>query len=158
MRSKGNYDVLNAVADSFILSADPVLGDLMSNLRLQKLVYYTQAWHLAHHGGPAFPDRIEAWRHGPVVPRLYQRFRNYGGGAIPLVVATSDIDGVPDSVEEIIKAVWSQYGGLTAGQLERQTHMESPWKQAYTPAPGTMRCENEITHKSMRDFYRQYLS
>jgi hypothetical protein len=47
----------------------------MTTMKLQKLVYYCQAWHLARYGEPLFPDEVQAWREGPVVPRLYAQHR-----------------------------------------------------------------------------------
>ena len=66
----------NKVADWFIHFAHEV-GDPITNLKLQKLVYYAQAWYLALHGKRLFPAEFQAWVHGPVCHSLYQRFRGY---------------------------------------------------------------------------------
>ena len=55
-------------------------GDLMTNLRLQKLLYFAQGWHLARFGRPLFDASIEAWPYGPVVPEVYRAYKEYGAG------------------------------------------------------------------------------
>lgn len=61
------------IAKHFIRFANEE-GSFISNLKLQKLVYYAQAWHLAIHGTPLFEEDFEAWVHGPVIPSLYQKY------------------------------------------------------------------------------------
>src|SRR5689334_14747494 len=72
----------DTVADFFLLQVDDLAGDTISNLKLQKLCYYAQAWSLALDGKPLFGERIEAWAHGPAIPALYGRFKKYGFQAI----------------------------------------------------------------------------
>jgi uncharacterized phage-associated protein len=64
------------VADYFINFSHEV-GDPISNLKLQKLLYYAQAWHLALYDSSLFPERIQAWVHGPAVPPVYRRFKEW---------------------------------------------------------------------------------
>ena len=71
------------VAQYFLAKADEDAGDLMSNLKLQKLVYYAQGFALVLWDKSLFPERIEAWIHGPVVPALYREYKSYGAEAIP---------------------------------------------------------------------------
>ena len=59
------------VANYFLSLCDEDAGDLISNLKLQKLVYYAQGFHLAISGEPLFDEKIMAWEHGPVIPQLY---------------------------------------------------------------------------------------
>ena len=65
------------VAQHFLALQDEDAGDLISNLKLQKLLYYAQGIHLALNGQPLYPERIEAWQHGPVVPEIYHAFKEY---------------------------------------------------------------------------------
>src|SRR5437016_8859052 len=64
------------IADYLIAFAHRV-GDPISNLKLQKLLYYAQAWYLALHNEPLFPESIEAWVHGPAVPPVYGKFKGW---------------------------------------------------------------------------------
>lgn len=60
-----------------ILGACKAKQDFITNLKLQKLLYYSQAWHLAIYDEPLFQDRIEAWVHGPVVPSVFREYRSF---------------------------------------------------------------------------------
>ncbi len=144
----------HTVADYFLMQLDQNVGDSITNLKLQKLVYYAQAWHLAIFGKMFFSDRIEAWAHGPVIPVLYRRFRDYKWNAIEV----SDVQSNP--YEELhpndlafLDQVWSTYGGHTAKQLERLTHSEEPWIEAYGDTLPGGACETEIDVDTMRRFY-----
>ena len=64
-------------AKYFLAQASEDAGDLISNLKLQKLVYYAQGFHLALYDEPLFLEAIEAWTHGPVVPDLYRHYKKY---------------------------------------------------------------------------------
>lgn len=70
------------VANALLSMADGV-GEPLSNMKLQKLLYYEQGYHLAYFDAPLFPDNFEAWLYGPVVPRVYDMFKSYGNGLIP---------------------------------------------------------------------------
>lgn len=65
------------IASYFIERANQTKSTI-NNLKLQKLVYYSQAWHLAIHGIPLFKEDFQAWVHGPVVPELYQKYKGFG--------------------------------------------------------------------------------
>lgn len=116
------------VADYFLAKQDTEAGDTISNLKLQKLVYYAQGYHLALFDKPLFSEPIKAWMHGPVVPELYQKFKVHGSGAIPPV---SDIDISMFDIEtssflDEVYMVFNQYSGWT---LRNMTHEELPWKE-----------------------------
>jgi uncharacterized phage-associated protein len=127
-------------------------GDVLTNLKLQKLVYYAQAWYLALHGKPLFSERIEAWVHGPVVPPLYVRLKQFGWNAITLEPACPNFtNGTRKHLEE----VFTVYGQYTAWDLERMTHQETPWRNARKGLSPDDEGHQEIAHTDMRDFYRK---
>lgn len=147
------------IADFFLLQVDQNAGDCISNLKLQKLCYYAQAWHLALFDTSLFCERIEAWAHGPVIPSLYHRFKSYKWGAI----TPSDVITDPYSVftrQQIkhVSDVWDKYGGMSGTTLERLTHLEGPWKKAYGNTPRGGSCNQEITRESMTTYYRGLLA
>jgi uncharacterized phage-associated protein len=123
------------VADYFLATVDEDSGDNLSNLKLQKLVYYAQGFHLALTGEPLFPNRIMAWDHGPVVPGLYHKYKKYGSGAIP---QPDDYDpsGCLPEVREILDAVNCVYGQYSPLKLAKLTHIEPPWQS--TPRNGVI--------------------
>ena len=115
------------VAKYILTLADEEVGDLISNLKLQKLVYYAQGFHLALFNEELFNERIEAWDHGPVVPPLYGEYKCYGAGAIP---KSDDFDSssLTDEQKELINEVYEVYGQFSAWKLRNMTHDETPWR------------------------------
>jgi uncharacterized phage-associated protein len=141
----------NAVAD-FFLSFCQEHGDCLTNLRLQKLVYYAQAWHLALYNAPLFDEKFQAWVHGPVVPSLYQRFKRYGWQPITAAVSEPNISG---HVREHLEEVFNVYGRYSAWDLERMTHSEEPWTAAREGLDLDENCEREISDDLMLEYYRR---
>lgn len=136
------------VAKYFLTLSQPDEGDYVSNLKLQKLVYYAQGFHLALHGRPLFPDRIEAWEHGPVVPDLYHAYKGHGAEGIPIPVGF-DPERLTGEQRSLLDEVWNVYGQFSAWKLRNMTHEEPPWKE--TPRGG------EISHDSMRCYFKTQL-
>jgi uncharacterized phage-associated protein len=130
-------------------------GEPISNLKLQKLLYYCQAWYLARYGRPLFGERIEAWVHGPAVPPVYGSFKGWAWQPIgddPGRVQLPSKE-VRDHVDEIL----TKYGPLTPIHLEQLTHREEPWKAARVGLADDEPSSHVISHASMRDFYRRQL-
>lgn len=75
------YNALD-VARKVIAATNEAVGDSITNLKLQKLLYYLQGHWLATFDGPLFGDKIEAWRYGPVVPSVYSHFAVNRGNPI----------------------------------------------------------------------------
>jgi len=118
------------VAKYFLTLGDEEVGDSISNLKLQKLVYYAQGFHLAINNEPLFADTIEAWAHGPVVPSLYHDYKDSGSLSIP-VPTDFDINKLSRVVRELLDEVYKVYGQFSAWKLRNMTHEEPPWKDAY---------------------------
>jgi len=119
----------------------------MSPLKLQKMLYFLNGWHLAVTGTPAIKEPFEAWDYGPVVPEVYREFRQFGKGAISKYAREFD----PASGEfmsyvvrkdekefyDILDAVWENYIGYPALTLSAMTHQDSsPWDIAYKGGGG----------------------
>src|SRR5207253_583488 len=99
----------------------------MTTMKLQKLVYYCQVWHLARHGESLFPDDVQAWREGPVVPEIYTRHRKQ---YMVLDWRWGDPDAISGTAAQILDWVASTYGPFSAERLSRMTHNEAPWRIA----------------------------
>jgi uncharacterized phage-associated protein len=139
------------VAKYFLLRAKNEKRKI-SNKKLQKLVYYAQAWTLALTNRPLFSEKIEAWIHGPAIPPLYRKFKKYGSKPICL-------DGLSSknfnfSNNEILDEVWRVYGKYDANYLEALTHQEDPWSHARDEMEFQESSNIEITHESMRSYYK----
>ena len=125
-------------------------------MKLQKLVYYSQAWHLVWDEEPLFPERIEAWANGPVVPDLYaehKRFYTVDASSLTHGSSKNLTEGQVGSID----AVLSLYGDKKSQWLSELTHMEDPWKNARVGIPMGERGNREITHADMADYYSSLL-
>lgn len=134
------------VANYFLAQQSEEAGDLISNLKLQKLVYYAQGCHLALFDTPLFQEPLKAWVHGPVVPELYHAYKQYGSGPIP-VPEGMDFAVFGKDTRELLDEVYSVYGQFSAWKLREMTHGELPWKEA-APDQGT------ISQETMRQFFK----
>lgn len=119
------YDV-KEIAKKIIAKTDTEHGDTISNLKLQKMLYYMQGFHLAFFGTPLFEEEIKAWQYGPVVPSVYEEYKRYESKAIdlpegPVIELTEDEEAVFDNV-------YDEYNQFSAVALMKMTHDESPWR------------------------------
>jgi len=139
------------VARYFLSKVEEEAGDGISNLKLQKLVYYAQGCYLGLYNEPLFVDRIEAWEHGPVVASLYHTYKAHGASPIP----PEDIDlaGYTDREREMMDEVYDVYGQFSAWKLRNMTHAERPWKEAFDHAVNRV-----ISTESMRDYFKDFVS
>lgn len=124
----------------------------VTGLKIQKLVYYCQAWSLAWFQRPLFPERVEAWQHGPVVPDIYTFHQ--GQRPLPHPWPTGDPSKLSAVARETIDAVLDRYGSKSANELRKMTHDEEPWKIARGDLPDDAPSNNEISHASMARYYR----
>lgn len=142
---------VNQVAD-YLLSYSREFGDVLTNLKLQKLVYYAQAWFLALYDDPLFDAPFEAWPHGPVQPDLYHRFKEYRWKPILEEIRPPKF---PPEIEDHLNEIIDTYGDMTAHHLERLVHQEDPWIKARGGLPPDAHCSTVISHDDMKDFYRR---
>lgn len=139
----------NSIAD-FYIKFSHEHGDYITNLKLQKLVYYAQAWHLGLYSKELFEADFQAWVHGPVCPPLYFRLKQYGWN--PITEQPEKID-IQEDVEKHLIEVYEVYGQYTGYQLEQMTHSESPWLDARGGIPIDEASSEIIPKKSMMEFY-----
>ena len=104
-------------------------GDPITHLKLQKLLYYFQGFHLAALGGALFSDSIEAWDLGPVVRRVWDKYKAYGSSAIA-APATMNLSAFRSDQIQLMGEVYRVYGRFTAWRLSEMTHVEMPWLNA----------------------------
>lgn len=102
-------------------------ADLISNLKLQKLLYYAQGIHLALYGAPLFADPIEAWQYGPVVESVYQTYKHNGADAIKIFEPPAE--NFSEQEESTLQFVEKAFGQFSAWKLMDMTHAETPWKE-----------------------------
>ena len=139
----------------------------INHLKLQKLLYYTQAWHLVYFdGNPLFDDIPEAWVNGPVYRTIYEQYKGMGiyTNLNPLdfnipgfdIVNFDNLD-INENQKSFINAIINHYGTMSHDRLVLMTHAEKPWIDARKNC-GPFDYSNEvITHESMQSFYSQAL-
>jgi uncharacterized phage-associated protein len=123
----------------------------MSAMKLQKLVYYAQAWHLVWEDKALFNEQIEAWANGPVVPHLYNL--HHGHFSLSPKFFNGNISCIPAQSKDVINKVLKFYGDKDAQWLSDLTHMEDPWKLARAGLSDGERGESVITTESMAEYY-----
>lgn len=140
-------EVANYIVKRFQEAGDPV-----TNLKLQKLLYYVQGWHLGLTDEPAFEGRFEAWAHGPVCPDIYHRFKSYRWNPIVEDVGAPKLDRkLVKHIEEVLEV----YGDDSGWQLERRSHREAPWIKARDGLPPDAESTEVVTERSMGKFFRK---
>jgi uncharacterized phage-associated protein len=145
----GKYPAMT-VAKWFVAWAEAEDADL-SNLKLQKLLYYAQGHHLGRTGKPLFPEKIEAWSHGPVVPQIYRAFRDFASGDIRLPGSDTFMwDQIDSETADFLILVWNTYGEFAAWRLRNMTHDEAPWKANFRPDEKNL----EIPQSDLLKFFK----
>lgn len=122
-------DCLN-LARYFIIRAyeDAIEAD-MTNMKIQKLLYYAQSLHLALYDEPFFGEEIQAWRYGPVCPPAYRFYSEFEASQLPIPSKESLLQ-LPSDKQELLEEIWGYFGGYHAYGLSNMTHGEFPWKKA----------------------------
>ncbi|GHU64163.1 hypothetical protein AGMMS49983_09310 [Clostridia bacterium] len=119
----------NEVA-AWIIKQSVAKGQPITNLKLQKLLYYIQGAFLALRDAPLFDEEILAWKHGPVVREVYDQYKQFGESAI--LDTVTEIPAFTNIEELMLTEVFARYGKFTAGQLVSKTHNETPWRDVST--------------------------
>ncbi len=142
------------IADWILSRINTDSGDTISPLKLQKLLYYCQAWHYTIFKEPLFEEDIQAWAHGPVVYSQYKRFAD-----IPRYtnIDISKTELAPPSLsrigEELLEEVMDIYGEHTAYYLEQLTHKERPWLETRGDLPEHAATDRVISLDLMYEYY-----
>ena len=149
MTNKTTYTADNVAKYLVYLASQAFVGDNqeregITNLKLQKVLYFAQAYYLAKLGRPLFSDTIEAWEYGPVVPSVYGRYR--GNGSNP-IISGEDKSSIAEEDKETIQKIWNTFGSYSASKLVDITHAHTPWKNAYqTPS-------KVISRRALKEYY-----
>ncbi|RFU60735.1 Panacea domain-containing protein [Peribacillus glennii] len=135
----------------FLKEHDPRRLEL-SNLKLQKLLYYSQGYHLAMtNGEPLFDEPIEAWKYGPVVKEIYHKYKKYGDLDIQGIFNWPNIK-LKENQMKILGIVWAKFGEYNAGTLVDMTHSETPWLNAWHFSE-----DKKISTSSMTNYFKKNL-
>lgn len=144
------------VACYFLCRLDREAGDTISTLKLQKLIYYAQAWSLVFRNKPLFYQDVEAWFNGPAVRDVWNEYKDYHYRDIP---PPDGVDVEFDEEEtEVLEEVWSAYGELSARHLQELTQSETPWLNARQGLEPAQKSTNLISYEDMKSYYVNFMA
>lgn len=121
------------VANFFVDMANNDPDDCMTNLRVNKLLYFAQAWSLVRRGKQLFDDHIQAWQYGPVVPEVYRAFKPCGRERIAAVSGEYSPNVFNNDELNLLLDILNEYGKYSSPALVELTHAKgTPWNNAYS--------------------------
>lgn len=124
--------------------------------KLQKILFYAQAWYLVKKGEPLFPDStFEAWSHGPVNHLVYDSYKAFRYH--PIIDSNLEQPCLEEGEKEYLNTIWEIYGSYSADQLEELTHNEGPWLEARNGLPDSAYSNEIITSESIVAYYSDVL-
>lgn len=132
----------------YIIEYSNEKGQPVSNLKLQKLLYFVQAFFLITKGKPCFRDKIEAWDFGPVIPEVYRAYKHYGGCSIFRVRSFPNTFSLFPQDKEIINEVVDYFSSYSSTQLVELTQHQRPWMDAYVS-----HLRKEITCSAIQEYF-----
>lgn len=131
------------------VAMDEESAEYITNLKLQKLLYYAQGCFLAITGNPLFDDPILAWQHGPVVRSVYDEYKHNGSEGIKFE-DDFDVNQFTKQENSILTQVYDEFGQFSAWKLRNMTHNEAPWKETLQ--------NHEIKQDKIKSFFeREYV-
>jgi uncharacterized phage-associated protein len=162
-----------AIANYFLTVAKEQ-NKTLTPMKVQKLVYFANGWHLALKGTPLIDEQVEAWKFGPVIPSLYSAFRRFGDQPITepaehlsteLIDAwkmsfhrsVPSLDDIPEQAnfaKALLDRIWAIYGGYTAVQLSNETHQAgTPWDKVSKHYGGSIPRRTDIPPDDMKEYF-----
>lgn len=140
------------VASYFIEQSSKLPENDLTNLKLQKILFYAQAEGLRETGNALFEDNIEAWKYGPVVPAAYDWLKGCGSYPITTFDIAVSTDGIDTETEDLLSRIWKKYSKYSAGYLVDRTHEEgSPWKNAYSDSKNNVISNDEVKNAKLQE-------
>jgi len=153
-----NYSALE-IADYFI----ELSNFTISPMKLQKLLYYAQGWHLSEHDKPLINETIEVWRYGPVISSIYYMYKQYGNNNITEVFMDA-LEGFSPRIEDDIETkkflniIYNHYNQYSAIKLSNMTHLSgTPWKQICEKFEGIefVPLGTDIPEDVLKDYFKK---
>jgi uncharacterized phage-associated protein len=141
-------------------------GGAMSHLKIQKVLFYIQAYHLAYFDKSIVEDDFQAWVHGPVSRKIYDSAKDLSilHTELKFILEKdeqSPIDIINNSLTvsqiELVNDVIDELKGLSGLQLENMTHSEEPWLYARRGYESGERCAVIIPNELIKDYYKKQI-
>lgn len=125
--------------------------ETITNLKIQKLLYYSYVWYLVLNKKKLFQEEIEAWQFGPVIKSEYHRLKKYKNESIKRDAIENDLGMIPKHIQEFLNTIWNSYGRYTSTALVEMAHEETPWLKAYSEKKEK---NKKIKDESIINFYK----
>lgn len=151
------FDAMDVARHLIRLGYDAECPDesvLISPLRLQKLLYYCQGWSLGLTGRPLFRQSLEAWKRGPVVAEVYEKFQGTRDGLTPELIGEPTTK-LTDAEAALVEMVWREYAKYTPEELCEMTHTEPAWREAWGDLPLDAKSSNKLSPATMESYFRE---
>ena len=154
---KAQYNALDVAKYIIYLASQNIVDEVkgekvyegITNLKLQKLLYFVQVFYLVKKDKPLFVENIQAWQYGPVVYEVYQQYKKFQSNSI---VKTKDTSTLSDADKKFIEHIWDSFGKYSTTKLIGITHAHTPWQEAY-------KTKNQIiSNKSLQEYYTPMFS
>jgi uncharacterized phage-associated protein len=165
-----------AVANYFLNRAEEE-GIGISPMKLQKLVYFAQGWHLAFTDLPLIDEKIECWKYGPVIRELFHEFKEFGSEPIDRLATHHEFQNVPgaplgftmscttpsmddlkEETSDVLDDVWRVYSDLSAAKLSNMTHLpDTPWSVVAAEHGGDPPQRTPIPNELIKSHFKEEL-
>lgn len=121
----------------------------LTNMKLQKLLYYAQSMSLAVFNRKLFKEEVEAWIHGPVVDNVYKVYKVCGASPI------NEEEPVcfDKDIEILLEYIYEKFGIYTPLQLRSLTHSENPYKKTFVDGEYHIKINDELLKSNFEDLY-----
>jgi uncharacterized phage-associated protein len=133
----------------YLLYRANIDGETITNLKLQKLLYYAQGWYLANFDVPLFEDNIYAWKYGPIVEAVYRHYKHFRYSPIAFQNSEKIEKNIPAPVKKYLDDFYGVFIRFSASDLTQASHNEDPWKNTKQSAI--------ITKESILKFFKKEL-
>lgn len=147
----------------FVISYFDEMGGFITPMKLQKLLYYIQAWHLANFNHSLFVDEPEAWVNGPVYKHVYDKYKHitrhdyiFTKDRPSMSEALTKLD-LSEKQQSLVFEVLQVYGKYDEFKLVNKTHSEDPWIEARKGLKPFESSRNDISHFSIKKYYKKKL-
>lgn len=128
-------------------------GEKITNLSLQKMCYYAQAWYLGNFHKQLFDEDFQAWIYGPVCQQLYKTYKAFGKEGIDISINQNEIGKLSDDDKQYLNELVSAYSKFSAIELMLMSHAEQPWKDARDGCAADQQCSTVISKKEIEKYY-----
>ncbi len=129
----------------------------LTNLKLQKILYYAQGWYLANKNKKLFSDQIHAWKLGPVIRSVYDAFSNNGNRPIEMKIEDADISEINDDTKKFLDELWKVHKNISGASLVTYTHQERPWKEVWNNRNDKDFEDDVISADSIKEYFESKL-